>query len=96
MTSSGYVPSQFGGITEKRFTLDMAMISGKDKCGLTSLPHRRDRKSLPLFFLFRHSKAEDPEAVQNQVCRVTKSRTVVDQMDYFDHTATGVRVRSDN
>jgi hypothetical protein len=30
------------------------------------------------------------------VCRVTKSRTVVDQMDYFDHTATGVRVRSDN
>ncbi|MCH8015731.1 MAG: hypothetical protein IH917_03800 [Acidobacteria bacterium] len=96
MTSSGYPIAVREESPEKRFTLDMAVISGKDKCGLTSLPHRRDRKSLPLFFLFRHSKAEDPEAAQNQVCRVTKSRTVVDQMDYFDHTATGVRVRSDN
>ncbi len=37
---------------EMRFTLDMAVISGKDKGRLkTFLLHWRDRKSLPLFLL---------------------------------------------
>jgi hypothetical protein len=51
MTSSGYPIAVREESPKKPFTLDMAVISGKDKCGLTSLPHRRDRKSLPLFFL---------------------------------------------